>query len=92
MNHDVTPEEKTCIGAGPPKKYTIPPPKDSARCIGCPYPSVGFICWSTDGCMKTDAEKISRQRVIGDFQIFIKQSECQRALISGKWIDICDLY
>lgn len=63
MNHDVTPEEKTCKGtADPPKKYTVPPPKDSTRCIGCPYPGVGFICWNTDGsCMRTDVEEISRR-------------------------------
>lgn len=63
MNNDVTPEEKICKGTTEqPKKYTVPPPRDSARCIGCPYPSIGFICWSTDGsCMKTDAEKISRR-------------------------------
>jgi hypothetical protein len=63
MNHDVIPEEKTGAGAtGPPTKYTVPPPKDSARCVGCPYPGVGFICWSQDGsCMKTDMDKISRR-------------------------------
>ena len=63
MNHDVTSEEKTGAGAtGPPKKHTVPPPKDPARCEGCPYPRVGFICWSQDGsCLKTDMDKISRR-------------------------------
>jgi hypothetical protein len=63
MNYEVTSEEKTSRGStGPPKKYTVPPPKDPGRCVGCPYPGVGFICWSPDGsCMKTDAEKISRR-------------------------------
>lgn len=61
MNHDVTAEEKTGAGAnGPLKGYTVPPPEDLARCVGCPYLGVGFICWSLDGyCMKTDIEKIS---------------------------------
>lgn len=63
MNHDITPEEKIFKGVSdPPQKYTLPPPKDSARCEGCPYPGVGFICWSMDGsCMRTDVEKISRR-------------------------------
>ncbi|MHB1392576.1 MAG: hypothetical protein ACYCYE_05780 [Clostridia bacterium] len=62
MNYDVTPEERTGAGVtGPPEKYTLPPPKDLSRCVGCPYPSVGFICWSTDGsCLKTDVDKFSR--------------------------------
>lgn len=64
MKHDVTPEEKTGAGAtGPPAKYTMPLPEDTARCTGCPYPDVGFICWSSDGsCMRTDVEKFSRRR------------------------------
>lgn len=63
MKHDVTPEEKNSAGAtGPPVTYTVPPPKDPDRCVGCPYPGTGFICWSPDGsCMKTDMEKISRR-------------------------------
>lgn len=66
MKDDVTPEEKTGAGensppASPPAKHSLPLPEDTARCVGCPYPSVGFICWSTDGsCMRTDVEKISR--------------------------------
>lgn len=40
--------------------YSVAGPKDTEKCRGCPYPRVGFICWSTDGsCMKTDMEKIS---------------------------------
>lgn len=63
MNYDITPEQKTGAGAtGPPRMHTVPPPKDPYRCEGCPYPGVGFICWSADGsCMKTDVEKISRR-------------------------------
>lgn|GEM_PF-612365 len=63
MNHDITSEEKTGAGAtGPPKRYAVPSPQDPTRCAGCPYPGVGFICWSSDGsCMKTDVEKISRR-------------------------------
>jgi hypothetical protein len=62
MKHDVTPEEKSGVGAiGSPKKYTVPLPEDIVRCVGCPYPRVGFICWSPDGsCLKTDMEKFSR--------------------------------
>jgi hypothetical protein len=61
MNYDVTSEEKIDAGAAdPPKKHTVQPPKDTARCEVCPYPSVGFICWSQDGsCLKTDMDKIS---------------------------------
>ncbi|MGB8451856.1 MAG: hypothetical protein WCD89_05935 [Anaerocolumna sp.] len=63
MNYDITPEQKTGAGAtGPPKIYTVQPPKDPSRCEGCPYSGVGFICWSADGsCMKTDMEKISHR-------------------------------
>ena len=63
MKHDITPEVKNGAGAtGPPVTYTVPPPKDPDRCVGCPYPGTGFICWSSDGsCMKTDMEKISRR-------------------------------
>lgn len=63
MNYDVNSEEKIDSGAAdPPKKHTVPSPKDPARCEGCPYPSVGFICWSQDGsCLKTDMDKISRR-------------------------------
>lgn len=62
MKHDVTPEEKTGAGeTGPPAKYSLPLPKDLDRCTGCPYPGVGFICWSPDGsCMRTDVERFSR--------------------------------
>ena len=36
-------------------------PKDTTRCEGCPYPRVGFICWSIDGsCLRTDMDRISR--------------------------------
>jgi len=62
MNHDVTPEEKTVTGVcDPPIKYSLPLPKDLDRCTECPYPRVGFICWSPDGsCMKTEVDKFSR--------------------------------
>lgn len=43
--------------------YTVPLPKDTERCEGCPYPSDGFICWDTDGsCLRTDMDRISRPR------------------------------
>lgn len=47
--------------APPGKRYTLPPPKDTTRCKGCPYPRVGFICWSIDGsCLRTDMGRLSR--------------------------------
>ncbi len=63
MKHDVTSEEKTGAGENaPPAKHSLPLPEDTSRCVGCPYPGVGFICWSPDGsCMRTDVEKISRR-------------------------------
>lgn len=42
--------------------YSLVMPKDTEKCRGCPYPGVGFICWSTDGsCMKTEVDKISNR-------------------------------
>ncbi|EQB21842.1 hypothetical protein UNSWDHB_845 [Dehalobacter sp. UNSWDHB] len=63
MKHDVTPEEKTgTVENGPPANHSLPLPEDTARCAGCPYPGVGFICWSPDGsCMRTDVERFSRR-------------------------------
>lgn len=60
MNHDAVTEKKTADEiTGPPKKYSVPQPKDPGRCVGCPYPGVGFICWSTDGsCLKTDLDRM----------------------------------
>lgn len=47
----------------PPKRYIVSqPPKNISYCKGCPYPSVGFICWNPDGtCMKTDVDAINRR-------------------------------
>ncbi len=63
MNHDVTPEAITSEGTiGPPNKCSVPQLHDPVSCEGCPYPSVGFICWSPDGsCLKTEVEEISRR-------------------------------
>ena len=63
MNNDLGTEEKICAGdAGPPVRYALPLPENLDRCAGCPYPGVGFICWSQDGsCLKTYAEKFSRR-------------------------------
>ena len=62
MHRNLKTEKKAEAGAtGPPEKYTVSPPKDPSRCEGCPYPRVGFICWSPDGsCMKTDMDRFSR--------------------------------
>lgn len=64
MRQETKAEAKIGAGAtGPPKKCTIPPPRDLSCCEGCPYPRVGFICWSPDGtCMKTDMDGFSRGR------------------------------
>lgn len=64
MRQETKAEEKTGAGAtGPPKTHTVPSPRDLSRCEGCPYPRVGFICWSPDGtCMKTDMDRFSRGR------------------------------
>ena len=41
--------------------------KDTERCKGCPYPGVGFICWSTDGsCMRTDGRDQQAKEVMTD--------------------------
>lgn len=43
MKHDVTPEEKTGPAENaPPAMHSLPLPKDTTSCVGCPYPSVGF--------------------------------------------------
>jgi hypothetical protein len=61
MKHDVIPEEKTgVVENDPPIKHSLPLPEDTVRCARCPYPGVGFICWSSDGyCIRTDVEKFS---------------------------------
>lgn len=65
MNTDTkTQEKKTGSDPAPPRKiHTVPLPHDTEKCKGCPYPGVGFICWSQDGsCMRTDMDRISRPR------------------------------
>ena len=48
---------------GQKQVYTVRGPQDKEKCKGCPYPGVGFICWSTDGsCMRTDMDRISKSR------------------------------
>lgn len=61
MNNDLSIEAKAnARETGLPKKLTVPEPKDTTRCDGCPYPGVGFICWSPDGsCLRTEVERIS---------------------------------
>lgn len=61
MKNDLTTEAKANAGEiSPPKKFIVPPPKDTTRCDDCPYPGVGFICWSPDGsCLRTEVERIS---------------------------------
>lgn len=64
MNQDLKSAEKTSEQTRDlPVRYAIPSPKDQARCKGCPYPGVGFICWYTDGsCLRTHMDNISRRR------------------------------
>ena len=34
--------------------------KESDRCIGCPYPNHGFVCWGSDGsCMRSTIARIN---------------------------------
>lgn len=63
MNQKANPLEKPDAGAtGPPKRYGVPLPAERSLCEGCPYPRVGFICWSPVGtCMKTDVDAINRR-------------------------------
>ena len=38
------------------------------RCVGCPYPGHGFLCWGADGesCMRTEVARIMRRdRLVG---------------------------
>lgn len=53
-------------GARPEYRRCTAPPgcnetavcRRSERCIGCPFPATGFICWGNDDdCMKTRIEK-----------------------------------
>lgn len=34
--------------------------KESDRCLGCPYPNHGFVCWGSDGsCMRSTIARIN---------------------------------
>ena len=42
-----------------PRPMEPPVCTDHPECVGCPYPTHGFICQSRDGaCMKTNMEKL----------------------------------
>ncbi|NPV89710.1 MAG: hypothetical protein HPY50_02900 [Firmicutes bacterium] len=64
MYLDAKPQEKKENGVAPPPPrqiYAVPLPKDINRCEGCPYPGVGFICWSGDGsCLRTEMDRVGR--------------------------------
>nr|WP_075365727.1 hypothetical protein [Desulfosporosinus metallidurans] len=65
MNSDIKSERKKGgSDPAPPRQiFTVPLPKDTVRCEGCPYPRVGFICWDPDGtCLRTYMDRISRPR------------------------------
>lgn len=54
-------QENDDAHAPPGKIYAVPSLKDTTRCKSCPYPSVGFICWSEDGsCLRTDMDGFCR--------------------------------
>ncbi|OPY55751.1 MAG: hypothetical protein A4E55_02485 [Pelotomaculum sp. PtaU1.Bin035] len=63
MDTDVKPgNKKESADHGPPRRiYTVPLPKDTSQCKGCPYPGVGFICWDPDGtCLRTNMDRFGR--------------------------------
>ena len=40
----------------------------SETCIGCPFPSSGFICWGESGdCMRTRFDKLKEQKNDQDY-------------------------
>ena len=50
-----------------PRREAEKPPPEKIRCNikpeceGCPFPSHGFICWSTDGsCLRSNMKKIQK--------------------------------
>ncbi|MTK06598.1 MAG: hypothetical protein F8N38_05865 [Hungatella sp.] len=63
MNQNTKLTERKGAGATSlPKRYGVSLPQDLSHCDGCPYPQVGFICWSPDGtCMRTDVDAINRR-------------------------------
>ena len=45
--------------ANPPQQDDKPICSRSETCIGCPFPSSGFICWGENGdCMRTRIDKL----------------------------------
>ena len=64
MDMDAKPQQKKEDGnaPAPPRRiYTVPLLEDTSRCQGCPYPAVGFICWSSDGtCLRTKMDRLGR--------------------------------
>ena len=33
-------------------------PPAAGRCVGCPYPSTGFMCWCDRKCLRTEMARI----------------------------------
>lgn len=63
MNTDAKPQQKKEDGSVPaPRRiYTVPLPENISRCQGCPYPAVGFICWSRDEtCLRTKMDRLHK--------------------------------
>lgn len=39
----------------------LPAPREppaAKRCVGCPYPSIGFMCWCERECLRTEMVRI----------------------------------
>ena len=49
--------------ANPPQQDDKPVCSRSETCIGCPFPSSGFICWGESGeCMRTRFDKLKENK------------------------------
>lgn len=46
----------------PPKVYH----DRSARCLGCPFPKHGLMCWSKDdgSCLRTDMQEMDAKNIL----------------------------
>lgn len=55
------PEYRRCTA--PPGRNETAVCRRSERCVGCPFPATGFICWGNDDdCMKTRIEKFTQEK------------------------------
>lgn len=49
--------ESNCLNTLPREPRPVPT-GPCERCVGCPYPSHGFVCWGGDKCIRTEMERI----------------------------------